>query len=131
MKTSNEKLGHTRSCHIDLTLCEGMFLPVQLLSLHFPRVRYIKRLIYQLTDSYQKMDNLDEALTNADLNTLNEIVTSAEEKADMYKQQQTDTIMSDDDIISKYHQAFKALVKRHVTICLRIVRKLVLQEKCF
>jgi len=44
IKTSNEKLSHTRSCHIDLTLCEGLFLPVQLLSPHFPRVRYIKRL---------------------------------------------------------------------------------------
>jgi len=58
------------------------------------------------------MNNLDEALIHTDLDTLNEIVTSAQEKADAYKHQQTDTIMSDDDIISKYHQAFKALIKR-------------------
>jgi len=44
MKISNEKLGHTRSCHINLTLCKGIFLPVLLLSPHFPTVRYIKRL---------------------------------------------------------------------------------------
>src|SRR5580765_2088899 len=112
MKTSNEKLGHTRSCHIDLTLCKGMFLPIQLLSPHFPQVRFIKRLIYQLTNFYRKMENLDKALTDADLNTLSEMVTAAEEKADMYKHQQTDTILSDDDIIFKYHKAFKDLNKR-------------------
>ena len=112
MKISNEKLGHTRSCHIDLTLCKGMFLPIQLLSPHFPQVRIIKRLIYQLTNFYRKMENLDKALTDADLNTLNGMVTAAEEKADMYKHQETDTILSDDDIIFKYHKAFKALIKR-------------------
>jgi len=77
MKTSNKKLGHTRICYIDLTFCKGIFLPVQLLAPHFPKVRNIKRLIYQLTAFYQKMENLDKALTNADLNTLSEIVISA------------------------------------------------------
>jgi len=38
----------------------------------------------------------------------------AQEKADMYKYQQTSIILSDDDIISKYHNAFKALTKRSI-----------------
>ena len=112
MKISIEKLGHTRSCYIDLRLCKGIFLPVKLLSPHFPKVRNIMRFIYRLMAFYKKMQNLDKALFDTDLKTLNEIVTSAQKKADMYKHQQTDTFLSDDDIISKYHIAFKALTKR-------------------
>jgi len=41
-------------------------------------------------------------------------VTLAQEKADMYKYQQINIILSDDDIISKYHNAFKALTKRSI-----------------
>jgi len=113
-KISSEKLGHTHSCYIDLTLCKGIFLPVQLLSPHFPKVRYIRRLIYQLTSFYRKMENIDKALINADLNTLNKIVISAQEKADMYKHQQFNTILSDDDIIKRYHKAFKTFIKRSI-----------------
>ena len=54
---------------------------------------------------------LDKALHSADLNTLNEIVTFAQEKADMYKLQQTEIMLSDDDIVSKYHNAFMILRK--------------------
>jgi len=58
------------------------------------------------------MLNLDEALYCADLETLNKIVIAAQEKADIYKRQQTNAIASDDDIFSKYKNAFKALKKR-------------------
>jgi len=85
IKTSNIKMGHTHSCYIDSTLCKGLFLPVLLLSPHFPKVRNIKRLIYQLTSFYQKILKLDEALNCADLNTLNEIIIVAQEK--VYKRQ--------------------------------------------
>lgn len=112
VKTSNMKLGHAHSCYIDSTLCKAMFLPIQLLSPHFPKVRNIKRLIYQLRSFYQKMLNLDKALNLADLNMLNDIVTTAQKKADIYKRQQIDVILSDDDIFSKYKEAFKALEKR-------------------
>lgn len=91
-----------------------MFLPVQLLSPHFPKVRNMKRLTYQLTASYREMEKLDKALASADVKTLEEIATSAQEKADMYKHQQTEIILSDDDIISRYSEAFKALTKRSV-----------------
>jgi hypothetical protein len=94
------------------TLCEAMFLPVLLLSPHFLKVRNMKRLIYQLINFYQKIFNLDKALNFADLETLNKIVIAAQEKVDIYKRQQTDTIMSDDDIFSKYKKAFKVLKKR-------------------
>jgi len=112
VKISNEKLGHPNSYYIDLNLCEAMSLSMQLLSLHFPNVRYIRRLIYRFKDFYEKVLKLDKALSSADLNILNEIITLAQEKADIYKYQQTCIILSDDDIISKCHNAFKALTKR-------------------
>jgi len=89
VKISNEKLGHPNSCYIDLNLCEAMSLSMQLLAPHFPNVRYIRRLIYRLKDFYEKVLKLDKALSSADLNTLNEIITLAQEKADMYKYRQT------------------------------------------
>jgi len=46
------KKGHAHSCYINLNLCKAMFIPVQLLSPHFPKVRYIRRLLYQLYSSY-------------------------------------------------------------------------------
>jgi len=44
------KLGHTHICYIDTTLCKTMFLSVQLLSLHFQKIRYFKHLVYQMTN---------------------------------------------------------------------------------
>jgi len=114
VKISNEKLGHPNSCYIDLNLCEAMSLSMQLLASHFPNVRYIRRLIYRLKDFYEKILKLDKALNFGDLNTLYEIITLAQEKADMYKYQQTSIILSDNDIISKYHNTFKALTKRSI-----------------
>jgi len=80
------------SCYIDLNLCEAMSLSMQLLAPHFPNVRYIRCLIYRLKDFYEKVLKLDKALNFADLYTLNEIVILAQEKADMYKYQQTSII---------------------------------------
>jgi len=68
-----------------LNLCEAMSLSMQLLAPHFLNVTYIRHLIYRLKDFYEKVLKLDKALNSADLNTLNEIVTLAQEKADMYK----------------------------------------------
>jgi len=98
VKILNEKLGHPNSCYINLNLCETMSFSMQLLALYFPNVRYIRRLIYRLKDFYEKMLKLDKALNSADLNILNEIITLAQEKADMYKYQQTSIILSDDII---------------------------------
>ena len=111
-KLGNAKKGHAHSCYIDLNLCKAMSIPMQLLSPHFPKVRNIRRLLYQLYSFYKKMLELDEALTSGEVDKLKQIITSVQEKADMYKHQQTDTILSDDDIISKYHNAFIALKKR-------------------
>lgn len=111
VKSSNDKLGHAHSCYIDLNLCKAMSVPMQLLSPHFPKVKNIRRFIYQLISFYQKMLHLDKALYSVDLNTLNETVISGQEKADMYKHEQTEIILSD-DVISKYHNAFMVLKKR-------------------
>ena len=46
---------------------------------------------------------------------INEIVTLAQEKADTYKHQQTEIILSDDDIVSKYN-AFTVLRKFSLNI---------------
>jgi len=78
-----------------------MSLSIQLLYPHFPKVRYIKRLIYQMTFFYRRMLNLEKALISADLDTLNDITSIAQEKIDAYKHQQIYIILSDEDIISK------------------------------
>ncbi|KYN14475.1 hypothetical protein ALC57_13321 [Trachymyrmex cornetzi] len=110
---SNTKLGHTHSCYIDTTLCKAMFLPIYLLSPHFPKVRNINRLIYQLTNFYRKMLDLEKALTSADLEILNEIITLAEEKAKhMYRHEQTCISLSEKEIFSEFKNAFKAYTKR-------------------
>lgn len=112
VKTSNAKLGHTHNCYIDLTLCKVMSLSIQVLSPHFPNVRNIKRLVYRLTSVYRKMCSVDRALLCTDLQTLKDIVTLAQKKADMYKYQYCNVVLSDDDIISKYYDAFAAFTKR-------------------
>jgi len=70
------KLSHTYSCYINTILCKAMSLPIQLLSSHFPKVRYIKRLVYKMSSIYRKMLQLETSLASADLNTLNEIITA-------------------------------------------------------
>lgn len=122
MKTSNVKLSHTHGCYIHPHICKAMSFPVQLLFPHFPKIRNIRRSIYQLTNFYHRILNLDKALTCANLDTLNNIVVSAQEKAEMYKYQRKDTILNEDDIISKYHNAFKAFknaqwIYRGIYVC--------------
>jgi len=84
-----------------------------------------------MTNFYQKMLNLEEALTFADLDTLNKIIILPQEKANrMYKHQHTDIALSDEDIIFEYKNAFKTLIKhfmdtlRHVCVsCERLCYK--------
>lgn len=116
LNISDIKLGHTHSCYINPTLCNGMLFPIQILSPHFPKVRNIKRLIYKLLYSYRKMLGIDAALKFSDMQALEEIVILAQEKADAYKCHQNNIMMSDDDIISKYSCAFKALTKRSMDV---------------
>lgn len=59
---SSVKQGHTQSCYTDPNICKATFLPVQLLLPHFPKVRNIKRLVYQFTDFYHKLVKLNKAL---------------------------------------------------------------------
>ncbi|XP_036140365.1 uncharacterized protein LOC118644830 [Monomorium pharaonis] len=109
-----DKLGHTQACYINPNLCKAMSLSIQLLSPHFPKVRFIKRLIYRMRADYQKLINLEKALNSGDIDILNELITVAQNRANMYKHHQSLTDLSDDDIISKYSKAFKALTKRSI-----------------
>lgn len=79
LNISNIKLGHTHSCYTDPTLCNGMFLPVQLLSSHFPKIRNIRRLIYKLSYIYRKMLCIDTAVHHSDMLILVEILQFAYE----------------------------------------------------
>jgi len=63
-----------------------------------------------MTNFYQKMLNLEEALTSADLDTLNKIIILVQKKQ-ICTNQHTDIALSDKDIISKYKNAFKTLTK--------------------
>jgi len=89
-----------------------MSLSIQLLYPHFPKMRYIKRLVYLMTSFYRKMLNPEKTLTSADLDILNNIITVAQEKINTYKHQQIYIILSDEDIIFRYSKAFKTLTKR-------------------
>jgi len=54
-----------------------------------------------MTNFYQKMLNLEEALTSADLDTLNKIIIYWHKKSKSYVQTSiTDIILSDEDIFS-------------------------------
>ncbi|XP_018361467.1 PREDICTED: uncharacterized protein LOC108760158 [Trachymyrmex cornetzi] len=59
------------------------------------------------------MLDLEKALTSADLEILNEIITLAEEKAKhMYRHEQTCISLSEKEIFSEFKNAFKAYTKR-------------------
>jgi len=107
------KLGHTHICYIDTTLCKAMSLPIYLLLSNFPKVKYIKHLIYQLMNFYRKMlDLLEKALMSFDLKIINKIIIVAEEKANrMYRHEQTSTSLSEKEIFFKFKEAFKVYTK--------------------
>jgi len=65
-----------------------------------------------MTCFYQKTLNLEKALTSADLDTLNDIITVAQDKVNTYEHQQIYTILSDEDIIFKCSKAHKPLTKQ-------------------
>ncbi|KAK0169417.1 hypothetical protein PV327_011582, partial [Microctonus hyperodae] len=51
------------------------------------------RLFYELLSLYEKMSNLETALDSGDLDTLNQIVTRAQARADLYKHHHTEKIL--------------------------------------
>ena len=76
------------------------------------------------------MLDLEKALTSTDLETLNEIITLAEEKANsMYRHEQTRISLSE-EIFFKFKEAFKVYTfLGHTSIYLCYVRDFVI-KKC-
>jgi len=59
------------------------------------------------------MLGLEKALTSADLETINKTIIVTEEKANrMYRHEQTRTSLSEEEIFSKFKEAFKVYIKR-------------------
>ncbi|XP_066599998.1 uncharacterized protein [Prorops nasuta] len=92
------------------------FEAVQILSSHFPEIRYIKRLLYDLMALDAKLNNLDKALNESDVNLLPEISKETQENAAAHREKFTEINLNEDDIKSQYFLAFKAFTKRSIDI---------------
>ncbi|XP_066600006.1 putative autophagy-related protein 11 [Prorops nasuta] len=115
-KVNYNKFGHSHGCYINYKLCRSKFLATQILSSHFPEVRYIKRLLYDLIALDANLNNLDKALNENDVNVLQEISKEAQENAAAHKEKFTEMNLNEDDIKSQYFLAFKAFTKRSIDI---------------
>ena len=69
-KNNYNKLGHSQACYIDPESCKSIFIVFEILSPHFPLVRKIKKIIYELKNKISKVTELDKAFNNNYLETL-------------------------------------------------------------
>lgn len=76
--------------YIDCKTHKSWFLPIEIISLHFPMIRNIKRLIYNLINLSKKLNTLHKALNNVNINALKDIINDAQQKATTFTQDATE-----------------------------------------
>ena len=112
-KTHAEKLGHSHGCYINPKVCKSNFLAIEILAPHFLDLRHLKRMIYKIASIYKdQLHNLDKALNDNDLETLERITLQARKEAEALQKNNTDISLNEEEIISRYYLAFRAFTKR-------------------
>jgi len=104
------------NCYIDHKVCKSWFLPIEIISPHYPMIRYIKRLIHNLINFNEKLNKLHKALNDVDINALQDIVIKTRQKAKTFAQVTTEINLNEDEIQSQYCFAFKAFTKRSLHV---------------
>ena len=107
VNTSTNKLGHSHGCYIDPSICTSRFLPLQILSSHFPILRSLQKRIYSLHNLSMSISNIEQALNNADYHFLRKIVEDAKIKTSSYPALDNTSIVSENYINLKYKKAIK------------------------
>ena len=64
------KLGHPHTCYINFKSCDSLFISTLILSPHFPSVRYIKKLVYNVIALVEEINMIDNALNDSEVNYL-------------------------------------------------------------
>lgn len=106
------KLGHYSNCYKSKSSCNIFFISIELLSPHFPSVRYIKRLVYKIKEYFDKLNSLDKALESANIEILTKITNDMKEKGNLLDKDQDGICLDEDQIRLSYKSAFLALTKR-------------------
>ncbi|XP_014299180.2 uncharacterized protein LOC103578710 [Microplitis demolitor] len=113
---SVDKLGHYHYCYESIGSCKSQLVCIELLSPHFPTVRYIKRLIYTMKETLNKVSNLDRALETADLQFLINIVNKMKEEGNLLDKEHNGLCLNEGTIQNEFKSAFIAFTKRSLEL---------------
>lgn len=77
-------------------------------------IRYIKILLYHLISINKKLNKLDNALNNIDINTLRDISSKAQQQDGNCIKNNVEINLDEDNIQAQYYLAFKAFTKKSI-----------------
>ena len=103
--------GHSKSCHLDPNACNSKLLYLRRLAPHFPNIRTLVSMIYNVRRSDSQLCRIDQGLQTGNIELLQKI--AAEEKGTYHGSSESSSSVIDESIILKtYMNAFVAIKNR-------------------
>ena len=103
--------GHSKSCHVDPNACNSKLLYLRRLAPHFPNIRTLVSMIYNVRRSDSQLCRIDQGLQTGNIELLQTI--AAEEKGAYHGSSESSSSVVDESIILKtYMNAFFAYKNR-------------------
>ena len=99
-------LGHNEMCYNDPVACGSKLLYLHHFAPHYPNLRQVVNMLYNIRQIDQKLSLLDCALTNSKINDLEEIVKEHKQKNDV-----TEDCLDESKLIEEYKCAWLLLEK--------------------
>ena len=97
--------GHSKSCHLDPNACNSKLLYLRRLAPHFPNIRTLVNMIYNVRRSDSQLCRIDQGLQTGNIELLQKI--AAEEKGAYHGSCESSSSVIDESIILKtYMNAF-------------------------
>lgn len=104
---NSEKKGHPITCYNKPLLCTSRFLKVNVLTVHYPKHRTIKRLLYKIIGLYKQIEKIENALYNSDVDMLKLIALNAEQSAMSIHCSNDEICLNEVEIKDKYSKGIK------------------------
>lgn len=106
------KQGHPESCYHDFKSCPSKFISTLILSPHFPKVRNIKTKVYTVLRNIEKIDRIDKALNEIDIEYLEFECEFTKNNIKTTTHSAVEIDLDEDNIIASHAKAFKAFHRK-------------------
>ena len=110
------KKGHPLECYTGLFKCQARILPLLKLASHFPEIRNMKRLLYDVRRLYNHIVNIDSALRDMNIQFLTDLSIETREKSTSYAIKKASSVAEERELEEKLKKTIRLFKKRSLDI---------------